>query len=94
MSAGLNGEVVDIEMEEEGEDQADPHYPPIVKKKTAESWYKDRFRTILKADYRNKKTWWNAVEELLKKDVDFREKVSHYTLLHVRIICIHAANCM
>ena len=39
--------------------------------------YMGRFRIILKADYKNKKAWWSAVERLLKTDGDFREKVSH-----------------
>ena len=51
MSASLNTEVADIEMAEKGEDQADPHYTPIVEKIATESCYKDRFKTIMKADY-------------------------------------------
>ena len=38
--------------------------------------YEERFDSILTKNYDDKKTWWDAVEDLLKKDRDFAEKVS------------------
>ena len=36
--------------------------------------FKDRFKSILMG-YNDEKTWWVAVEDLLKRDADFAEKV-------------------
>ena len=65
-------------------DQMDLGYQPM-----AVSSYKDRFATILKDTYDDKKTWWSAVEALRKKDIDFRAKVS---CNHIPT-CRRAANC-
>ena len=68
-------EMDDLEKEE---DPADPDYKPTEreKRKAAGPSYEDRFESILTDDYDDKKTWWDAVEDLLKKDSDFAEKVS------------------
>ena len=73
--------VVGIEMDDldKEEDPTDPDYKPTEKerKKAAEQSYEERFDSILTDEYDDKKTWWDAVEDALKKDGDFAEKVSY-----------------
>ena len=85
MSADSNGPA--IELMEKGEDETILDIrQPTEKKKAKEPFFEDRFKTILTADYKNKKAWWNDVEGLLKKDDDFREKVSGLYLFYINII--------
>ena len=44
-------------------------------KKAKQKSFKKKFKSILKEHYDDEKTWWDAVEDLLKKDGDFAEKV-------------------
>ena len=79
MSGDTAEGVVGIEMEElEKEDPTDVEYRPTEKEKKelARQSYEERFESILTDYYDDKKTWWDAVEDLLKKDGDFAEKVS------------------
>jgi len=78
--SGDNAEgTVGIEMDdlEDVEDPTDVDYKPTEKEKKKASGpsYEERFDSIL-TEYDDKKTWWDAVEDLLKKDGDFAEKVS------------------
>ena len=76
--SGDNGDVVGIEMAEleKEDDPSDPEYQPTEKEKRAAGpSYEDRFESILTDYYDDKKTWWDAVEDLLKKDGDFAAKV-------------------
>ena len=82
-----DGDVVGIEMAdlENEEDPGDPDYQPTEKEKRAAGpSYEDRFESILTDYYDDKKTWWDAVEDLLKKDAEFAEKVSCIAVLHAR----------
>ena len=79
--SGDNAEgTVGIEMDdlEDVEDPTDVDYKPTrkEKKKALGPSYEERFDSILTEYYDDKKTWWDAVEDLLKKDSDFAEKVS------------------
>ena len=38
--------------------------------------YKDRFESILMVPYDDKESWWDDAEDCMKKDGDFRERVS------------------
>ena len=38
--------------------------------------YEDRFESILTDWYDDKKSWWDAVEDCIKKDGEFSERVS------------------
>ena len=76
--SGENGRyTVGIEMDEleEQEDPTDLDCQPVEEEETVVGpSFKDRFKSIL-VDYYDEKTWWVAVEDYLKKDGDFAEKV-------------------
>ena len=78
--SGDNAEgTVGIEMDElqDEEDPTDVDYKPTEKEKKASGpSYEERFDSLLTEYYDDKKTWWDAVEDLLKKDGEFAEKVS------------------
>ena len=40
------------------------------------------YMNILTDRYDSKETWWDAVEDLLKKDTDFAQKVSRSSAFH------------
>ena len=77
MLEGMDGGVAAIELAEKGEGEADPDYQSAKKETAAKASYTDRFEPILKGDYNSKKSWWKAVDEQLKKDDDFIDKVSY-----------------
>ena len=89
MSGEKDRDVVGIEMDdlEKEEDPDDTDYQPTEERNAAESPYKKKFKGILTDGYDDQQTWWAAVEDLLKKDGDFREKVScSSAFLHARRI--------
>ena len=48
----------------------------LEEEETEQPSYKDTFKTILTDHYDDDETWWDAVEDLLKKGGEFAEKVS------------------
>ena len=67
MSGGNAEGAVGIEMGELQDEE---------EKEKKKASYEERFDSILTEYYDDKKTWWDAVEDLLKKDGEFAEKVS------------------
>ena len=62
---------------------ADVDYKPSEKEskranKETKVRYEDRFESILTDWYDDKKNWWDAVEDCIKKDGDFSTRVSGY----------------
>ena len=66
-------DMVELEM---GEDP-DPDDHPTEENNAADlrSPYKAKFKSILTEGYNDQMTWWVAVEDLLKRDHNFAEKV-------------------
>lgn len=79
-NSASDGDVVDlvgIEMDDlEDEDTRADLGGQLAERRTAGQSYENRFESILRNYYDDEKTWWDAVEVLLKKDADFAEKVS------------------
>ena len=63
-----------------------PAIHPMEEMAAAGQSYKDKFESILTA-FDDERTWWDAVDDLLDKDGDFADKVSHRSaFLHARRI--------
>lgn len=90
-NSASDGDVVDLvgiemdDLEKEEDTRAVPDGQLAERKATGRS-YEDRFESILRDYYYDEKTWWDAVEDLLKKDADFAEKVSCRSI-YIRARC-------